>query len=583
MPRKARVTQDLFTSPADQLPPPLTIQDFHQFAPKFLQIKTKQRAVIPFVLNGEQEILYAASHAQEQEGLPVRIAVLKPRQIGISTMCQGMVFHRIVTNENTNALAIAHDTKSTQLIFEMSKLFYDGMPFRPMRRYSTRQEIVFENPSEVGRIEIPGLRSRLTIGTAGKMGTGRAATTHVLHCSEIAQWPFPEELVGGLFPSVPYEPGTLILMESTAHGAGDFWHEFLQECHNGENQFAPVFIPWFHVREYQLDLTLTDRWMSKRPPDSEEKRLVKQYGLTDQRLAWRRMRINEFKGDEDLFRQEYPCDDVEAWIVSGRPVFDTNRLLLALDRTRKPLSQGYLDGGLKWHDDRKGPIKVWSWPVEGTRYVIGTDVALGVRGGDYSVNCVLDENDDQVCEWHGHLDPISFAGEVEKVARFYNEGLVAIEIENQGFATQAELRKTYYNMYRWRYMDRFSDKLTDKIGWETNVKTKPMLIAHMAHLVREGDIGLHSKDLVQEMMRFIEPGHAASGCHDDRVMALMIAAYVRSVEYPKGRLGAQGVILPPWEQEMPEYLTPDDLRSHDVRQPPPAPWEREEDRDWREM
>jgi hypothetical protein len=331
-------------------------------------------------------------------------------------------------------------------------------------------------------------------------------------------------------------------------------------------------------------MTSTDRMMAARSIDLEEKRLIKNYHLTPERLAWRRMRINEFKGDEDLFRQEYPCDDVEAWIVAGRPVFDTNRLLLALDRTRKPLRVGYLDGGLKFHDDRKAPIKMWEAPKPETRYTMGVDVALGVRGGDYSVMELVDPDDNQVCEWHGHIDPISFAGEVEKLARYYNDALVAIEIENQGFATQAELRKHYFNLYRWRYMDRFSDRLTDKIGWETNMKTKPMLIAHMAHLVREGSCAIKSKDLVQEMMRFIETptgGEAASGCKDDRVMAWMIACYIRSVDQPKSMPGVGGVTMA-WSQELPEHVSADYMITHDLRQAP-AYREDEEDVDWRSL
>jgi hypothetical protein len=276
---------------------------------------------------------------------------------------------------------------------------------------------------------------------------------------------------------------------------------------------------------------------------------------------------------------------VEAWIVSGRPVFDTNRLLLALDRTRKPARVGYLDGSLRFHDDRKAPIKVWEEPREGCRYTIGVDVALGVRGGDFSVAEVIDEDDVQVAEWHGHIDPISFAGEVEKLARFYRDALVAIEIENQGFATQAEIRKHYYNLYRWRYMDRFSDKLTDKLGWETNLKTKPMLIAHMAHMIREGSCGINSKDLVQEMMRFIETptgGEAASGCHDDRVMAFMIACYVRSVDLPKAVPGRGGVTYP-WNQDPPEHVSADFVLTHDMRQAPDFRLDDEEDADWRMM
>lgn len=564
------------TTPSDSA---TILRDFPHFAKSLLKIKTKDRRIVPFVLNGEQEIIWEAIKSQLDENDPVRIATCKPRQVGASTLCQGLCWWKLTTQENTHALSIAHETKATQRIFSMSQVFFDYMPMKPMRRYSTRQEIVLENADDYARIDNPGLRSRLELGTAGKMGTGRSATVHVLHCSEIAQWPYPEELIGGLFPSVPYEPNTMILMESTAHGAGEYWHEFWQECKNGENQFIPVFIPWFTVKEYQLSPEQTARWMVKRGYDEEEKRLRRIFKISDERLAWRRMRINEFKGNEDSFREEYPADDVECWVVAGNPIFDTHRLLTALEKCRKP-QIGYLDPNLAWRADRKGPISVWRHPVADGRYTIGVDVALGVRGGDYSVVEVVDAGDEQCAEWHGHIDPISFAGEIEKLGRYYNNAVVAIEINNHGFSTQAELRKRYWNCYRWRFMDRFVDKLTDKIGWESNVKTKPLLIAHMSHLVREGDVGIRSKELVQEMMRFIETpsgGEAAAGCFDDRVMAFMIACYVNDVERPKG---AGGSVTMPYDHQPPQSADADYALSHDLGQ---HLFSGDDEHDWRTM
>jgi hypothetical protein len=546
---------------------------FPTFSRTMLKVKTKKRQIVPLVLNGEQEIIWGAVEEQINNEEPVRIAVLKPRQIGASTLCQGLTFWNITTHFNTNAIAIAHDADSTRRIFEMSTLFYDYMPIRPKRRYLTRQEIILEEDDEMLRQTEPGLRSRLEIRTAGKMGAGRSVTTHILHCSEVAQWPFPEDLISGLFPAVPYEPGTMIFMESTAHGAGDWWHEFWQQCHEPDSQFRPIFIPWFTVREYEMSERLTGRWMERRGIDVEEKRLKRLYKLTDGQLAWRRMRIKEMKGDEDLFRQEYPATEEEAWIVSGIPVFDSHRLLLALERTRKPAAIGYLDGSLTWHDDRKAPIKVWVPPRPDKKYVIGVDGASGAAGGDPSCMQVVDEEDTQVACWWGRLEPIALAHEVEKLARYYNQALVAIEIEDHGFATQAELRQRYYNLFRWRTMDRFADKLTDKIGWETNVKTKQILIAHMSHLIREGDCRINDREAVKELMRFIETSHggeAAPGCHDDRVMALMIALHVNNVERPKGGTGGsvtempyeRAQRLPPEVLERPDAYLQYDLGQH---------------------
>jgi len=533
--------------------------DFPTYAETFLRIRTKDRRIAPFVLNGEQQIIWNVVAQQIDDGEPVRIGVLKPRQIGCSTLCEGISWWGLTTHFNTNAITIAHDSDSTRRLLDMAKTFYDHMPIKPMRRWNTRQEIVLDRPETPQYSVDLGLGSRIDIRTAGKIGAGRAVTTHILHCSEIAQWPYPEDLFSGLFNGVPYEPGTMVFMESTAHGAGNWWHEFWEEMKRGANAFRAIFIPWFTVEEYELHGRIMLHWMEKRALDDEEKRLKRIYKLSDGRIAWRRMRISEQKGDKDLFRQEYPSNDEEAWIVAGFPVFDNYRLELALERCKKPIAQGYVDPANVFHEDPKGPLKIWELPKEGKRYTAGCDAALGVEGGDFCCMELLDDQDNQVAEWHQRIEPISFAHRIEGVARWYNSAEVAIELEGQGFSTMAELRKTYFNQYRWRYMDRFVDKMTDQIGWVTNQKTKPLLIALMSEHVRNGSIGIQSKDLVGEMMRFIEPGQAAPGCKDDRVMAMMIAAFVNDVNRPRGR----AAVTVPHEKYAIEGLPPEALKDPD--------------------
>jgi hypothetical protein len=42
---------------------------------------------------------------------------------------------------------------------------------------------------------------------------------------------------------------------------------------------------------------------------------------------WRREKKKEFRSDPKKFYQEYPKDDMEAFLSSGRPVFDTQLLV----------------------------------------------------------------------------------------------------------------------------------------------------------------------------------------------------------------------------------------------------------------
>ena len=558
---------------------------FPTYARTMLHIKTKDRRVVPFVLNAEQLIIWAAIEEQIRANEPVRAVILKPRQVGSSTVCQGLTYWGISTNFNTNAIAIAHDADSTAAIFGMSKLMYDSMPIRPLRRYHTRFELSFENESEEARVAVPGLRSSIQIRTAGKASAGRGVTPHIIHGSEVAQWPYPEEIFSGLIQGVPYEPGTMVLLESTAHYDGHFWREFWDECGDPDSQYRRIFIPWFTVSDYELPERVALRYMDVRALDAEEKRLRTQFHLSLGRLAWRRMKVKEMNGDEDMFRQEYPATAEEAFIVGGEPVFNKHRLLMALGQTKAPSGIGTVNAKLDWVPDRKGPLKVWVPPQDGHKYVVGVDAASG-EGSDYAAMQVTDlESDEQCALWHGKMEPIALAREVERVARWYAKALVAIEMDKYGMATHMELRNHYNYLYRWRHVDTFVDRLTAKVGWESNIRTKPLLIAHMRHLIEEGSCRIYDRDTIAEAMTFIKTansGDAAPGEHDDRIMALMIAFMVASQERPK-HYSTGGVGLP-YQQEdvLPDEVLkdPDAYRKYDFGQ---HVRERGEAWDWRQM
>ena len=137
-----------------------------------LKIKTKSGTVVPFRLNDAQRKLYAVAKRQQDAGKPVRLIILKARQLGFSTLTEGLIFHACATRKNVNALIVAHREDATANLFRMSKLFYDELPapVKPMLRASNAQELVFENPSKLRseREARPGLRSRIRCATAGE-------------------------------------------------------------------------------------------------------------------------------------------------------------------------------------------------------------------------------------------------------------------------------------------------------------------------------------------------------------------------------------------------------------------------------
>jgi len=283
--------------------------------------------------------------------------------------------------------------------------------------------------------------------------------------------------------------------------------------------------------------------------DDAEKEIQKAYGLILEQMEWRRWTIKNKCGDDvNKFDQEYPANDVDCFLVSGRPRFDARKLHSMLLAATDPVTRGLLheDGSrVRLETNERGFLRIWKPPRMNGRYVIGGDVAEGLSYGDFSCLHVYDwENLDLVAEWHGHMEPDLFGIEACKVGKIYNNALVAIEVnKDQTVAVRMKNEGYPHRYYRQgRPNVRTSRKPSTELGWLTTSVTKPVMIDTLATAITEG-ANIPSKETVSEMMTFVydDKGSmgAQHGCFDDRVIASAIAMEVRKrhsldSHYPRG-------------------------------------------------
>lgn len=278
---------------------------------------------------------------------------------------------------------------------------------------------------------------------------------------------------------------------------------------------------------------------------TEERQLQQLYGLDEAQLRWRRWCISaNCGGDEDVFAEEYPASAEEAFLSSGRPVFSQRALAAAYAAAPQPQRGMLVEGGpgLRFVTGEGEFLSLYDWPCAGRDYVIGIDVAAGIRGGDYSAMCVLEKRD--LCcaaVWHGHLEPDLLAGEAVRLACFYNRALLAPELNNHGIALLGGLKRLHYG-HVWRRGNSVSEQ-----GFLTTAKSKPQIIGRLAAFIREDAARIRDRDTMAECMSYVYDarGHtnAQAGQHDDRVMALAIALFVADS-------GGRGPLLiePDWQQ-----------------------------------
>lgn len=515
----------------------------------FLKIRNKQSQLVPFKANHAQQLFNDIIEENTKRGKPHRYIILKARQLGMSTFTEGYIYHDTSTREYVNSLIIAHEEKATLNLFNMSRLFYEACPLaiRPMKKYSNGKELVFENPTsdDEEKLRNPGLRSKITIATAGTTDTARSGTYHNVHVSEIAFFPNPQNTMTALLQCVPDEPNTFVCMESTANGIGGYFYDMWNAAVNGENDFTPIFFPWFTDPNYSTPFSTEEEkeefieTVNYMHPDAsgklvhtDEWLLREQFDLTWEQLNWRKKTIaNKCGGDLDIFHQEYPATPDEAFIASGRPKFNLKAVKEYELACQPPETVGDLlrtRDTVSINENDKGTFKMWLSPKKDVQYVIGADVAEGLVSGDYSVAIVLD-NDLNVCaKWRGHIDPDLFGKEIIKLATLYNEAYIAVENNNHGLTTlKSILNEDYYNLFYTKSYDKVNDTITKKLGWSTNVRTKPLAIDKLAEYIREKFFGMWDVEIIEELYSYVidDKGktNAQEGKHDDCVMALAIA------------------------------------------------------------
>ena len=496
-----------------------------------LKIKTKSGTVVPFRLNDAQRKLYAVAKRQQDAGKPVRLIILKARQLGFSTLTEGLIFHACATRRNVNALIVAHREDATANLFRMSKLFYDELPapVKPMLRASNAQELVFENPSKLRseREARPGLRSRIRCATAGGRGIGRSDTLQCVHLSEYAFWPDGADgkasTLAGILQAVPSLPGTMVVIESTANGFEDF-KERWDAAVAGENDFEPVFFAWFENPDYSMPVVPGTEWTP------EERDLKAAYRLTDGQLQWRRWCIaNNCGGSLDMFRQEYPASPGEAFLHSGTGVFDNEQIVLRLERLPGPAGRGEFTNG-EWTESETGAITLYEMPEEGVPYVLGGDTAG--EGSDYFTAIVINNVSGRIAaKLRQKYSEPEYVRQICALGRFYNDALVAIETNFSTYPVMKLQEMEYTNQYSREREDTYTRQMRKSYGFRTDRQSRPRAIANLVEVFSSHPEWFTDRELLEEMLTFCynedHRPEALAGKHDDLVMGAAITYAVR--------------------------------------------------------
>ncbi len=498
------------------------------FLEKHLKIKDKQSEIVPLMLNKAQLKLYEAIKAQHSEGKPVRAIILKARQMGFSTLVEGIIFKETATQANINSGVVTHEISATNNLFRMSKRFYDELDddFKPSLKANNAKILEFDFASG---------NSAIKCMTAGNTSIGRSDTFQNLHISEYAYWAGEKkETLTGLLQAVPNHKDTMVIIESTANGYDDF-KDMWDKAVSGENDFIPVFCAWQEHKEYTLaynGFELTE----------EETRLKEIYSLTNEQLTWRRWCIkNNCGGNTDLFKQEYPSCAQEAFLMSGLPVFDNVKVIQRMEQLRgMQFKTGAFVYG--WNNPETKDritsyefahgeyIRIYEESKEGVPYVIGADTKG--EGKDFYGATVIDNTTGRrVATLHMQVSESKpFTYQLYCLGKYYNDALIGVEINFNTAPVEELSRLDYPKQYVRRRYDDFTKAMQTKFGFKTDGNTRPLIIDKEIDIINNNTELFYDIPTLQEAITFVYKNgrpDAIEGKHDDLLFSDMIANEIR--------------------------------------------------------
>lgn len=540
--------------------------DFEYWCARCVIIKDKTSARnINFTLNSPQRRVLAMLEDMRTASKPIRLIMLKARQWGGSTLIQiYMAWIQIVHCSHWNSLICGHlkDTSSaikgiySRLLKEYPKVLNEcdvPMTFHP-----------FEKSRNVS--EITGRNCLVVTGSAESQESIRGFDIAMAHLTEVAFWrttaqKSPENVVRAVCGSIALLPLTVIVMESTANGVGNFFHTEWLRAKAGQSDKVPVFVAWHEIEIYRSHVdNIESLWKEL---DDYELDLWNK-GLTLEMIAWYHAKRKEYNSHTQMMA-EYPTDDIEAFTNTGKCVFN----IADIERLRNncypaphigEVESDNREGvnamkNLKFVETPGGKLQVWHMPDHSlqnkkNRYIITVDIGGISDSADFSVITVIDRHShagkpEIVAQWRGHTYHDLLAWKAAQIARWYCNGLLVIEsntlesefTEGDGSNYILDLVNEMYTNFYWREPSPSAPEKSHRIGFHTNRRTKEQVIYSQMRILRDNLYIEHDIQALDEYSCYEKQPNgsygAMKGRHDDILMTRCIGLYIAFEENKK--------------------------------------------------
>lgn len=496
----------------------------------------KNQKTMPFFFNDvQQDFIETLNKAIEdfEAGIitDISLIILKGRQQGFTTVVTALQLAYSITHKNFQGFTLSDDSDNSEAIFQNKAKFpYSQIPdaLKPTEKFNNKRQLLFEK-----------INSSWAVDTATK-NVGRSRTVNFFHGSECAFWKDGISPIQGALGEA-FTKNCIKIYESTANGYNDYQKMWDSGVH------INCFYEWWKTREYRVSFR-NEEMMQDFLHTIDTKKgwiwdrlrwLRNEKKLDAEQLFWYWNKYEKYL-DKDLIKQEYPCTPHEAFLLSGKNVFDTEVILNRLERLPKPLKVGYFiydyDGlritNIRWVNDKFGYIKLYQMPntPEMTEYCIGGDTAGD--GRDFFTGHVLDARTGrQVAHLKHQFDADQYTRQMYCLGKYYKDALIGIEANFDSFPIRELQRLGYPKQYTREAQDTYTGKTEKRYGFKTTSLTRPTIISKLVEIVREHCDTINDRETLEELLTIVrnEKGRieAPEGGHDDDMMGLAIAHEIK--------------------------------------------------------
>ena len=493
----------------------------------------KNQQTMPFFFNDVQQDFIDTLNqaiADYEAGIitDISVVILKGRQQGFTTVVTALQLAYSITRRNFQGFTLADKSDNSEAIFQnKAKYPYSMLPecLKPTEKFNNRRQLLFEK-----------INSSWAVDTATK-NVGRSRTVNFFHGSECAFWADGIASVQGALGEA-FTKNCIKIWESTANGFNDYQKMWDSGVH------INCFYEWWKTKEYRVRFR-NDEQKNEFLHHIDAKKdwiwnrlrwLRDEKHLEAEQLFWYWNKYDKYL-NKDLIKQEYPCTPQEAFLLSGKNVFDAEIILNRLSKLKKPLRTGYFDykydglkiTDIKWINDPNGYIKLYDVPRL-TEYCIGGDTAG--EGSDYFIGMVLDaRTGNQVAVLKHQFDADQYTKQMYCLGMYYKTALIGIEANFDSFPIMELQRLGYPKQYTREAVDTYTGRTEKRFGFKTTSLTRPTIISKLIEIVREHCETIYDRETLEELLTIVrnEKGRieAPEGGHDDMMMALAIAHHIK--------------------------------------------------------